>query len=74
MDTEVVSQFLSPEGITVEERAQVKQGSDKVLVFYGSSLLCVIVFDIAMLIHLIAVRLTMCIGRALPKREKDRRD
>jgi hypothetical protein len=71
MDTEVVSQFFSPEGITVEERAQVKQGSENVLVFYS---LCVIDFDIAMLIHLIAVRLTMCIGRALPKREKDRRD
>lgn len=46
------SQFLGPEGIIGEERAQVKQGSENVLVVYS---LCAIDLDIAMLIHLIAV-------------------
>jgi hypothetical protein len=53
------SQFLSPEGIIVEERAQVKQGSENVLVVYS---LCAIDLDIAMLIHLIAVRLCLSAG------------
>jgi len=51
MNTEAVCQFLSLEGIIVEERAQVKQASENALVVYSP---CVIDLDIAMFIHLIA--------------------
>lgn len=61
MNPEAVSQFLSPEGITVEERAQVKQRSEDMLVVYS---LCVIDLDIAMLVHLIALT-SLCVSAGL---------